>query len=437
MLLLAGLVAFTGCKKSSDSGSNSGGGATVEFTVNPADLLMKVGETERISARVATTGDKTVFTWTSTDESVVKVAAASASTNPVALSYANVTAVGLGEADVVCTAGDFTETCHVKVATELETITFEQVYIGFGDSALTADFYPAEGYAMTELTDSLLTTGTCALKGWILKGYVNVFSKGLYYDNETAQLTGATEGYMISAPINIIYVNREENPDATYRDASGKELPFWSETGKYTTYSVGYFSTDIEDSHEYGYIPAGKVTDENAYLTHVKAAFAALAEKDNATWETELVTAEIATIEGATMSKLKATADGYSFTLLPSAIIPSLSMKVEYGNNEINRFMDDINGIYVQIKAFGGTNVYELLGYTNEEVNGVEAEFDETGKLIFTNDEIIYQPLVELLVPTKTKAPRHMQAARTIPAEMVPYIQNNAKPFAPKNLIRK
>ncbi len=118
--------------------------STCRVTVNPIlpesislseNLVLRVGDSERLSAVVLPDNAETTLTWTSSDENVASV------------SDGNVNAVGIGECDVtVATGNGLSAQCHVivkPVLPTLVTLSAEEIVMTEGDTEqLTATIEP-------------------------------------------------------------------------------------------------------------------------------------------------------------------------------------------------------------------------------------------------------------------------------------------------------
>ena len=136
---------------------------------------------------------------------------------------------------------------------------------------------------------------------------------------------------------------------------------------------------------------AGAIKDETAYLTHIKAAVAALNDEDLDTWGNELFTARKETMEGGMLFEYnydEESKDYYS-TYIPAAFATSATVNVE--SNPDAMYMYKINGFKAVVKPLATTTIFD-----NEMSLGVTVEEDDvTGEMTVTSDKVEYGPEIE------------------------------------------
>ena len=141
LVLLAAVVAFSGCKKKDNSGSSEG----AEFAITPAIVELAPGNTQRVKLTIS---DVTA-TWTSDDETVATVD-----------KYGTITAKAKGETIVRATekGGTRVATCTVKVLDPLALVTFNQASVSYSYNKDTHKPLPEEVYGDTIAVAVILTT---------------------------------------------------------------------------------------------------------------------------------------------------------------------------------------------------------------------------------------------------------------------------------------
>jgi hypothetical protein len=119
LVLLAAVVAFSGCKKKDNGGDES----VTALTLTATELSMNPNDKQNITVRT-NTGKVVTYEWTTDDESqdVITVVPKG--------STATITAVGLGEATITVNVKgnkDVSAECHVTVTDKVQSLTFSRL----------------------------------------------------------------------------------------------------------------------------------------------------------------------------------------------------------------------------------------------------------------------------------------------------------------------
>ncbi len=159
------------------------------LTVTPNELSFTEGDAaQRLAVTFTPSGASATVTWTSTDTTVATV-------NDKGV----VTPVYSGETKIVATAGNYSDTCYVKVKPYLETLVFNNAVIW------SYDTLAIDGGQVHEIT-----TAAGTYKAYLAKGLVRVFAEGLYLNN-SGYVDGSQKGAILEfyAPFYLVtnYLN--------------------------------------------------------------------------------------------------------------------------------------------------------------------------------------------------------------------------------------
>ncbi len=190
--VLALSVALVGCEsENKNNGGDGGDGSNITgLTVTPNELTFADGDAaQRLAVTFTPSGASATVTWTSTDTTVATV-------NDKGV----VTPVYSGETKIVATAGNYSDTCYVKVKPYLETLVFNNAVIW------SYDTLAIDGGQVHEITASDGTT----YKAYLAKGLIRVFAEGLYLNN-SGYVDGSQKGAILEfyAPFYLVtnYLN--------------------------------------------------------------------------------------------------------------------------------------------------------------------------------------------------------------------------------------
>lgn len=373
MMLLAAAAGFTGCK------SNNSTSDEVTITLNGGtSLTITPGEEKRISIQATgyTGKDKLTYTWASSDE---KVATVDKNGTVKGITFGTATITATTTIDKKEVKGSL----DVKVASVLETLNFTSATISYSYDQNT--FKPVNVVSDTfEIAEVKATKEK--VYGCLITANVEFYSEGFGY-NDQGKMSGPSTGYIINMPGYIAYTDYGMNPDLS--DGQGGKI--FSKPEDHMTFGTGAWKM-IEDNtvKEHGMI-AGAITDEAAYLTHIKAAVAALNEEDLDTWFAEQTAARKETMKGGMLIEYTydAESDDYYGTFIPAAFATSATANVESNPNSL--YMYKINGFKAVVKPLGTTDIYG-----NAFTFGVTVEEDDvTGELTVTSNKVEYGPEIE------------------------------------------
>ncbi len=366
------IIALPACKKK-DNGDNNGGNNGGNETTSEVKSL-KIGQAAE--GLQLTVGDKTrlsvtvdpstaTVTFKSSDESVATVDQS-----------ANVTAVGVGEADIVATAGDKTAQCHVTVVSAWDALTFT-----------TGAYYISKGAKEWDEFEYTTNDGKTTYKFKMYEGTFMLFSEGLFLDDE-GDFDGVEEGYYMefTAPIltdekyaYVLGAWQVATPSEAYMDSIakwqadrkekfGQDVPaeFWldmvGEPGQVN--EAEYLAKLKEFIEGYNAWADEQFPDESANADQAYAALQASAESitGTAVWKVTYHT----TAEGYPEN-------GYYGSYLPEAIVESMYSELDGKAAAPNDNMIGLNYMEATLKFFSG-------------VYGVDADFDESEKIIINDD---------------------------------------------------
>ena len=184
--VLALSLVLVGCDpdKKNDNGGITG------LTITPNELTFADGDSEqRLSVTFTPSGATADVVWTSTDTTVATVN-----------NKGVVTPVYYGEAKIVATAGNYSDTCYVKVKSFLETLTFNNACIW------DLDTLAIDGGEIHEIEASDKTK----YKAYLAKVTMYVFSEGFYVNNSDA-LDGSQKGALVEFDAPMYYVTNYLN----------------------------------------------------------------------------------------------------------------------------------------------------------------------------------------------------------------------------------
>ena len=368
------LLALPACKKKENgpggNGGNGGNGGentsevkSLKIGQSAEGLQLTVGETTRLSVTVDPS--TATVTYKSSDESVVTVD-----------DKANVVAVGVGEADIVATAGDKTAECHVTVVSALDALTFTSAYVYVANGAKAWDEF--------EFTNSKGETAKYKLE----EATFILFSEGLFL-NEDGDYDGVEKGYVLRFTAPLV-------EDEKYWYCLGEWLvgtpseAYLDSIAKWQAEKKEKYGQDIPQEFWLDMMGAPGQVDEANYLAKIKAfisGYNVWAEEgfpdestaaDNAYAE---LGAAAGLVSGATVSSLEyhTTAEGYSEngyygSSLPDAIVESMYAYLSGNATAPNQYMIGLDFMEAKIKFFDG-------------IYGVDADVEEESQKIVVNDD--------------------------------------------------
>lgn len=372
MMLLAAAAGFVGCK------SNNNPSDEVTISLNGGkDLVVTPNQETRISVQaVGYTGkDKLTYTWASSDE---KVATVDKNGTVKGITFGTATITATTTIDKKEVKGSI----NVKVASVLETLNFTGATVSYSYDKETSK--PVNVVSDTIVVAKVTATGQ-EVYGCLITANVEFYSEGFGY-NDNGVMSGPSTGYIINMPGYIVYTDYGMNPDL--KDGEGNNI--FSKPEDHMTFATGAWKMAKDTIFEHGML-AGAIKDEAAYLTHIKAAVAALNGKDYDTWGNELFTARKETMEGGMLFEYtydEESKDYYS-TYIPAAFATSATVNVE--SNPDAMYMYKINGFKAVVKPLATTTIFD-----NEVSLGVTVEEDDvTGDLTVTSDKVEYSPEIE------------------------------------------
>lgn len=413
LVLLAAVVAFSGCKKKDNSGSSEG----AEFAITPAIVELAPGNTQRVKLTIS---DVTA-TWTSDDETVATVD-----------KYGTITAKAKGETTVKATekGGTRVATCTVKVLDPLALVIFNQASVSYSYSSTTHKPLPEEVYGDTivaavtnknQIGEEEIVGGD-TIWAVMIAANLNLFSKGLGYDDD-GNLTGADDGYIMSCPTFLYYSDYDmvRNSQARYVGSDGK-VHYFLEQGKHYVWDRAKdaqrknpYMVEIPDSGEKlarKVIP-GSLSNEDAFMTYIKKAIAAA---NNAEWNTEdgfwvnQFHADTASIDGASVTYYfyNENIGEYDFaSYLPDALVTNLTAVIE--DNPSSNYMFTVSGMRAELKPVHIATVGEML-----VPMGVDVQTDELTEAmtIVSGDKPVLDEAINLeYYSNTTSAPARKVAA--------------------------
>ena len=379
MMLLAAAAGFVGCK------SNNNPTDEVTITLNNGQALtITPTEEKRISVQaVGYTGkDKLTYTWASSD---TKVATVDKNGTVKGISFGTTTITATTTIDKKEVKGSI----EVKVASALETLNFTGASVSYSFDRTTNK--PAEVVSDTFEVAEVKATGE-KVYGVLIPATLAIFSEGFGY-NDNGELSGPSTGYVISMPGYLTYADGGMNPDLA---AGGKGTLIFEKAEDHISWSTGSWKTD--DKVDYHLMKAGKITDEAAYLTHVKAAIAAANNDDWTTWGTELNSAASECITGGTLNEFTyyESLKDYASTYIPAGLATNVTVNIESNPNAM--YMYKVNGIHAEVLPLGAT---EVLGETL--YMGVTTVADDiTGEMTVKSDKVEYGETITYHVAKET-----------------------------------
>lgn len=289
--VLALSVALVGCeggnKNNGGNGDDGGDGSNITgLTVTPNELTFSEDdEAQRLSVSFTPSGASATVTWTSTDTTVATV-------NDKGV----VTPVYYGEAKIVATAGNYSDTCYVTVKSYLETLVFNNAVIW------SYDTLAIDGGQIHEITASDGTT----YKTYLTKGLIRVFAEGLYVNN-SGYIDGAKKGAILEfyAPY-YLSTNYLNNGDGGIQFSLGA----WAVSDQY----------DANTAH----VGLPTVLDSAAFITNMESVVTKLNNGDD-TYGPDIQAAG-ASFSNAKLCVWEYTVDesgdgGYSYSYVPDAVV--------------------------------------------------------------------------------------------------------------------
>lgn len=315
-VLLGVATLFCACKGGEEK-PNGG----PKLTVKPAEVMLQVEESFRLTVTVEPASAKKDLVFTSSNEEIATVDA-----NGV------ITAIALGEADVTVKSGELSAVCHVRVVTYLESLSFTGMCVyGYNMPAADADTVHIKDIAGNEFVCNLVDNEV-----WVM-------SSGFYVGDD-GYLTGEEKGALLTIPAKMYIATKENNPelDGGTIFCLGK----WYVSGQ----------IDAETNDKVG--RPGYVTD--AFVPYLKEALAAV----NVYFTTEEGSDEEAAAASAYSGALKnangeiggsilnvctyATfsdgSAGYSNAWIPEALIESGVADISKGAEGASRYMIGLDG---------------------------------------------------------------------------------------------
>lgn len=173
-IVLCATALFTACNPDGPTTKLTG------LTVRPEAVTLSTGENIRLTALTTPEDIQVDIEWATSDPAVATVN-----------EFGVVTAIGMGQATITATSGEFTGTCRVTVTSYLETLQFTQ--------SIVWD---------TEVQDSTVYTIQAAngtgYHCYIANTTYRLFSAGVYI-NEQGYFDGASEGAIIDLIAPMYY----------------------------------------------------------------------------------------------------------------------------------------------------------------------------------------------------------------------------------------
>ena len=397
LVLLAAVVAFSGCKKKDNSGSSEG----AEFAITPAIVELAPGNTQRVKLTIS---DVTA-TWTSDDETVATVD-----------KYGTITAKAKGETTVKATekGGTRVATCTVKVLDPLALVTFNQASVSYSYNKDTHKPLPEEVYGDTiavAVTYKAQTSGGemaggDTIWGVMVAANLNLFSKGFGYNDE-GKLSGAEDGYIMSCPTFLFYsdYDMKRNSQARYVGTDG-EAHYYFQEGTHQVWdrsknsqSTNPYMVEIPDSGDKKArkIIPGSLSNEDAFMTYIRKAITAANNKE---WNTEdgfwpnVFHADTASIDGARVTYYYYDSEEGDYTFvsyLPDALVTNLTVVLE--NNPNSEYMYTISGMRAELRPVHVTTVSGM-----SVPLGVDVQTDELTEImqIVSGDKPVLDEAINL-----------------------------------------
>ena len=228
------------------------------------------------------------------------------------------------------------------------------------------------------------------LYGCVIPGTLYLYSEGFGYD-DNGYLSGTKTGYIMSVPGYFLYTDGGMNPGL--KDADGN--PLFSSESDYMVFAEDTWQTDGKKN---GFsLEAGRMTDEAAYISHIKAAISALGKEDYSSFSNELYNAS-GSLSGGVIWEYTYNDEyqQYYTTYLPAALVSDLTVTLEGSTS--SKYMSDINGLSATIRPFGATDYKGTTLYF-----GVTTRKDENGNIVVSSQSVEFEP--EITYNTASSAP--------------------------------